>query len=167
MKTAVRYYSKRGNTKTIAEAIAAGANVAAISVTDEPQLAEPVDILFLGGAPYANIMAKELRTYAEGLQKNTVGRVVLFTTSNWSRRTVLALRKLLREKGIPGHSRCGRVLLCAYDPCKSKMRRGEGICRRTAGRRTMSEPFDLQEYLSKDVEESRELAPNGPECVYL
>ncbi len=101
MKTAVRYYSKLGNTKTIAEAIAAGANVAAVSVTDEPQLKEPVDVLFLGGAPYANIMAKELKAYAEGLQKETVGRVVLFTTSNWSRRTVLALRKLLREKGIP------------------------------------------------------------------
>ena len=101
MKTAVRYYSKLGNTKTVAEAIAAGVNVAAISVTDEPTLKESVDVLFLGGAPYANIMAKELRTYAEGLQRNTVGRVVLFTTSNWSRRTVLALRKLLREKGIP------------------------------------------------------------------
>ena len=29
-----------------------------------------------------------------------VGRVILFTTSNWSRRTVLALRKLLKGKGI-------------------------------------------------------------------
>ena len=30
-----------------------------------------------------------------------VGKVVLFTTSNWSRRTVLALKKMLKEKGIP------------------------------------------------------------------
>lgn len=30
-----------------------------------------------------------------------VGRVVLFTTSNWSRRAVLALKKMLKEKGIP------------------------------------------------------------------
>ena len=29
-----------------------------------------------------------------------VGKVFLFTTSNWSRRTVLALKKLLRCKGI-------------------------------------------------------------------
>lgn len=101
MKTAVRYYSKLGNTKTIAEAIAEGANVQAISVTEEPTLSEPVDVLFLGGAPYANIMAKELQAYAEGLTKEKVGRVVLFTTSNWSRRTVLALKKLLRQKNIP------------------------------------------------------------------
>ena len=101
MKTAVRYYSKLGNTKTIAEAIAEGANARAISVTEEPTLSDPVDVLFLGGAPYANIMAPELRTYAEGLQKETVGRVVLFTTSNWSRRTVRALKKILRQKQIP------------------------------------------------------------------
>lgn len=58
MTKAVRYFSKLGNTKTIAEAI------------------------------------------AEGLSKEQVGKVILFTTSNWSRRTVLALRKLLNAKGI-------------------------------------------------------------------
>lgn len=67
MKTAVRYYSKLGNTKRIAEAIAEGAGVKAVSVTEEPDLAEYVDVLFLGGAPYANIMAPELRAYAEKL----------------------------------------------------------------------------------------------------
>lgn len=98
---AVRYYSKLGNTKTIAEAIAEGAGVKALSVTEEPELREKTELLFLGGAPYANIMAPELRAYAEKLDKSMVGRVVLFTTSNWSRRTVLALKKLLRAKGIP------------------------------------------------------------------
>lgn len=100
MKTAVRYYSKLGNTKAIAEAIAEGAGVKAISVSDEPELYERVDVLFLGGAPYANIMAPELRAYAEKLTPDLVGRVVLFTTSNWSRRTIYALRKLLRERDI-------------------------------------------------------------------
>lgn len=98
---AVRYYSKSGNTKTIAEAIAEGLGVAATSITDEPELTEKVDVLFLGGAPYANIMAPALKQYAERLDKNQVGKVVLFTTSNWSRRTVAALKKLLRNKGIP------------------------------------------------------------------
>lgn len=98
---AVRYYSKLGNTKTIAEAIAEGAGVKALSVTEEPELRERAEILFLGGAPYANIMAPELKAYAEKLDKAMVGRVILFTTSNWSRRTVLALKKLLKKKGIP------------------------------------------------------------------
>ena len=101
MNRAVRYYSKLGNTKAIAEAIAEGAGVPAISITDEPELKERTEILFLGGAPYANIMAPELKAYAEKLDKTMVGKVVLFTTSNWSRRTVLALKKMLKEKGIP------------------------------------------------------------------
>ena len=100
MKKAIRYFSKMGNTKAIAEAIAAGAGVQAVSITDEPSLTEYVDILYLGGAPYANLMAPELKAYAEKLEKSQVGRVRLFTTSNWFRRTVLALKKLLREKGI-------------------------------------------------------------------
>ena len=101
MTKAVRYFSKLGNTKTIAEAIADGAGVSAVSITDEPELKERIDILFLGGAPYANIMAPELKEYAEKLEKDMVGQVVLFTTSNWSRRTVLALKKLLKDKDVP------------------------------------------------------------------
>ena len=100
MTKAVRYYSRLGNTKTIAEAIVEGAGVKAVSVTDEPELSQRVDILYLGGAPYANIMAPELKAYAENLESSKVGKVVLFTTSNWSRRTVLALKKMLKAKNI-------------------------------------------------------------------
>lgn len=105
MKTAVRYYSKFGNTKKIAEAIAEEAGVKAVSVTEEPDLTEYVDVLFLGGAPYANIMALELREYAKRLPSDKIGRAVLFTTSNWSRRTVRALGKILAGKGIPVEKR--------------------------------------------------------------
>ena len=105
METAARYYPKLGNTKKIAEAIAQEAGVKAVSVTEEPDLAEYVDVLFLGGAPYANIMAPQLREYAARMSSDKIGRVVLFTTSNWSRRTVRALRKMLAEKGIPVEKR--------------------------------------------------------------
>ena len=101
MSVAVRYFSKIGNTKKIAEAIAEGAGVPAVSITDEPKLTERADLLFLGGAPYANIMDPELRAYAERLSPDMAGRVVLFTTSNWSRRTVYALRKILKKNDIP------------------------------------------------------------------
>ena len=43
-------------------------------------------------------MDKRLREFA--LNLHDVERVVLFSTSNWSRRTVRALRKILLEKGI-------------------------------------------------------------------
>lgn len=82
MTKAVRYFSKLGNTKTIAEAIADGAGVKAVSITDEPELKGRVDILFLGGAPYANIMAPEMKEYAEKLDASKVVYVILFMTSN-------------------------------------------------------------------------------------
>ena len=97
MTIAVRYYSRLGNTKTIAQAIAKGANTTAISIMDEPELPEHVDLLFLGGAPYADIMSKHLREYAENIKPELVSKVALFTTSNWSRRTVHALRKILKN----------------------------------------------------------------------
>ncbi len=102
MIIAVRYCSKTkfGNTRRIAEAIAEGVGDKAISIADEPKLVEKADILFLGGAPYANIMAPELKEYANSIDPAMVSKVVLFTTSNWSRRTVLALKKILKSKGI-------------------------------------------------------------------
>lgn len=100
MAAAVRYFSRHGNTRSIAEAIADGANVPVISIKDESELMNRVDVQFLGGAPYANIMDPELRAYAERLDPAKVNRVVLFTTSNWSRRTVYMLKKILKDKGI-------------------------------------------------------------------
>ena len=100
MSIAVRYYSLLGNTKKIALAIAEGAGVQAHSIVEEPVLQEYVDVLFLGGAPYANRMDPKLRAYAESILPEKVGRVVLFSTSNWSRRTVMTLRKMFTEKGV-------------------------------------------------------------------
>lgn len=100
MNAAVRYLSKHGNTEKIAKAIATGAKAKAVSIKDEPELQEHFDILFLGGAPYANIMDPALRIYAENLDKTKVEQVILFTTSNWSKRTVNSLRKTLTEKGV-------------------------------------------------------------------
>lgn len=100
MKVAIRYFSKLGHTKDIANAMGEEIGVKPISILDEPSLNEEVDILFLGGAPYVNVMDEKLRTYAKGLDKYKVKRVVLFTTSNWSRRTVRSLKKILSSKGI-------------------------------------------------------------------
>ena len=75
---AVRYFSKLGNTKTIAEAIAEGAGVKAVSITEEPELTEPVDVLVLGGGSYANFLAPELLANAgkKVLQAGTSLRVI-------------------------------------------------------------------------------------------
>ena len=51
---AVRYYSRSGNTKLVADAIADAIHVKAVSVdqADAP-LTEKADVLFIGGALYA------------------------------------------------------------------------------------------------------------------
>ena len=102
MNIVVRYCSKTkfGNTRRIAEAIADGIGVKAVSIADEPKLQEKADILFLGGGRNAKIIAPELKAYAEDIDPKMVSKVVLFTTSNWSKRTVLALKKMLKGKGI-------------------------------------------------------------------
>lgn len=95
----VRYYSKTGNTKHVAEYIAKELNLDASSI-NENDYDSPCGLLFLGGAPYANIMSSKLREYANNLKRENVKAVALFTTSNWSRRTVKALKKIFKEKDI-------------------------------------------------------------------
>lgn len=100
MKVAIRYYSKLGHTKDIAEAMGEELGIKAISIVDEPNLKENVDVLFLGGAPYANVMDVKLKKYAREIEPSLVKKVILFTTSNWSRRTVRSLKRILTNKGI-------------------------------------------------------------------
>ena len=50
MKAAVRYYTKSGNTKKLADAIAKAVGVEADTV--DHQLEEDIDILFLGSSVY-------------------------------------------------------------------------------------------------------------------
>ncbi len=76
MKIAVRYYTKTGNTKRLAEAIAeaVGAEALPISVSVD----EPVDILFLGNSYYAFSIDPEVRKFVSSLDKNKVGKIVNF-----------------------------------------------------------------------------------------
>lgn len=95
----IRYYSKTGNTKAVANYISEKLNIEAKEINSD-DYDNPCGLLFLGGAPYANIMSSKLREYAINLKKENVKVVALFTTSNWSRRTVRALKKILKEKDI-------------------------------------------------------------------
>ncbi len=88
MKIAVRYYTKTGNTKRLAEAIAeaVGAEALPISVSVD----EPVDILFLGNSYYAFSIDPEVRKFVSSLDKNKVGKIVNFgsaamLTSTWKK----------------------------------------------------------------------------------
>ena len=76
MKTAVRYYTKTGNTKRLAEAVAEALGTEAHHISTPVD--EPVDILFLGNSYYAFSIDPEVRNFIRSLDKNNVGRIVNF-----------------------------------------------------------------------------------------
>ena len=76
MKVAVRYYTKTGNTKKLAEAIAGALGVEALPIT-EP-VTEKVDYLFLGNSYYAFSIDPEVRAFVQKLDSSLVGRIVNF-----------------------------------------------------------------------------------------
>lgn len=101
MSTAVRYYSRSGNTKLVADAIADALGVQAVSV-DAPDaaLAEKVDTLFVGGALYAYGLDKHLKAYLDGIDPAKVGKAVAFSTSWISKHSLDLIKKALSVKGI-------------------------------------------------------------------
>lgn len=98
---AVRYYSRSGNTRLVANAIADAIHVKAVSVdqSDAP-LSEKADVLFIGGALYAYGLDKHLKTYLASLDPAKVGKAVIFSTSWISRHSIDLIRNALASKGI-------------------------------------------------------------------
>ena len=76
MKAAVRYYTKTGNTKRLAEAVAKAVNAEALPIS--VPVKEPVDVLFLGNSYYAFTIDPEVRDFIRSLDKSKVGRIVNF-----------------------------------------------------------------------------------------
>jgi len=101
MNIEVRYYSRSGNTKAVAEAIAAAADVKAISVDDEDAaIKETADVLFVGGALYAYGIDAHLKSFLRSLEKEAVKKAVVFSTSWISKHSIDLIKKELLEKGI-------------------------------------------------------------------
>ena len=102
MKAAVRYFSRSGNTKAVAEAIAGAAGVRAIPVdAADAALDEPADVLFIGGALYAYGLDRRLTDYLRTLKADDAKKAVIFSTSWLSRHAVDLIRRGLTEAGIP------------------------------------------------------------------
>lgn len=76
MKVAVRYYTKTGNTKRLAEAVAKALGVEALPLSAPVE--ERVDMLFLGNSYYAFSIDPEVRDFIRALDRDKVGRIVNF-----------------------------------------------------------------------------------------
>ena len=97
MKIAIRYYTKTGNTKKLAEAIGSAINVEAKTV-DEP-LTEDVDILFLGSAVYAAGVDSKIKDFIANINVN-VGEVVNFSSAALIESTYSQVKKQVEAKGL-------------------------------------------------------------------
>ena len=99
IKTAVRYYTKTGNTKRLAEAIADAVGVQALPLVSP--LEEPVDILFLGNSFYAFTIDPEVREFIRKLDKNCVGKIVNFGSAAMLNSTYKKVKAEADKVGIP------------------------------------------------------------------
>ena len=99
MKVAVRYYTKTGNTKKLAEAIAEAVGAEALSLNTP--IEEPVDILFLGNSYYAFSIDPEVRNFVRSLDSSKIGRIVNFGSAAMLNSTWKKVKAEADKIGVP------------------------------------------------------------------
>ena len=99
MNYAVRYCTKTGNTKRLAEAVAKELGVEALSIS--APVDEKVDYLFLGNSYYAFNIDPEVRAFVASLDKNKVGKIVNFGSAAMLNSTYKKVKEAADKVGIP------------------------------------------------------------------
>ena len=103
MKVAVRYYTKTGNTRRLAEAVAEAVGAKALPISTP--VTEPVDVLFLGNSYYAFSIDPEVRDFVRSLDKGKVGRIVNFGSAAMLNSTYKKVKAEADRVGIPMDAR--------------------------------------------------------------
>ena len=99
MKIAVRYYTKTGNTKRLAEAVAKAVGTEALPISTP--IDQPVDILFLGNSYYAFTIDPEVRQFVASLEPMKVGKIVNFGSAAMMNSTYRKVKAVADKAGIP------------------------------------------------------------------
>jgi menaquinone-dependent protoporphyrinogen IX oxidase len=103
MKFSVKYQSRGGNTRAVAEVIAGTLGVKAEPV-DTPTT-ENVDILFIGGALYAWRIDKKLRKYLDKVESEKIGKIAVFGTSGGQENVIKKITEYAAKKGLKADER--------------------------------------------------------------
>lgn len=98
MRFAVRYYTKTGNTKRLAEAIAKELGVEAMPISEPVN--EQTDILFLGNSYYAFDIDPEIKKFVASLDKDKVGKIVNFGSAAMLNSTYKKVKAVADKAGI-------------------------------------------------------------------
>ena len=97
MKIAVRYYTRSGNTKKLAEAVAEAVAVEAKDVS--VPLEDKADVLFLGCSYYAFDVDEAVKSFIVK-NKDNIGKIVCFGTSAMMKSMKKPVSKVARTVGI-------------------------------------------------------------------
>ena len=95
----VRYYTKTGNTRKLAEAVAKELGVEALPISTP--VTEKTDILFLGNSYYAFSIDPEVRDFVASLDKDKVGKIVNFGSAALLNSTYKKVKAEADKVGIP------------------------------------------------------------------
>jgi flavodoxin len=114
MKFAVRYQSRGGNTRAVAEIIADVLGIKAETI--DTALDEKVDTLFIGGGLYAGHIDKKLKIYMENIDPERVGKIVPFGTAGGRQFALKEIAECAAKKGIKvdEHRLCVKMWLKGY-----------------------------------------------------
>ena len=101
MKPCVLYFSRTGNTKRMAEAIAEATKAPAFAITSsQPSVVADFDLLIVGTPVEGFRPAKETVDFVERLPKTEGKKAILFCTyALWKGSTFKVLKKELSSKG--------------------------------------------------------------------
>ena len=97
MNIAIRYYTRSGNTKKLADAIAEAISIEAEDINSP--LAEKADILFLGSSYYAFDADNSVKKFIAD-NKDSIGKIVCFGTSAMMKSMRKPIVKVADKLGI-------------------------------------------------------------------
>ena len=101
MNIALVYFSRGGNTRKIAEAMAEELEVTAVDVMKEQPDVSDVDLLVVGSGTYGSKPGKEMVAYLENIKPVTGKKAACFSScaSGDASKTLNAMKDILGEKG--------------------------------------------------------------------
>ena len=97
MKTAVRYYTRSGNTEKLAVAVANAVGVTSEKV--DVAISENVDVLFLGCSYYAFDVDESVKAFISE-NKDKIGKIVCFGTSAMMKSVLKPMKKVCDKNGV-------------------------------------------------------------------
>ena len=133
MNIEIRYQSRGGNTRAVAEEIAKEFNIECKTI-DAP-ITEYIDILFIGGGVYKWDADEKLIEFLKTLDNKKIGKIVAFSTTGAMKVAITRIKEYSQKAGIEvsnnelllrmmlqGHSSLGRVGGNLTDEQKEKIK---------------------------------------------